>query len=76
MKVIWAWPNAAALVLFSGLFLWWAPTLVGARPAAFETFRMEEARDEEPREAGGLLLCAVWSGAQTISALRRRRREG
>ena len=65
-------PNAAALLLFSVLFVWWAPTLAGARAGAFQSFRMEQARDEEPREAMGLLLCAIWSGVQCRVAWRGR----
>jgi len=65
-------PNAAAAVLFTLLFLWWAPSLVGARAEAFESVEMQEAGDEEPREALGLLLCAAWSGAQSVAAWRRR----
>lgn len=67
------WPNAAALVLFAGLFGLWAPSLVGARHEAFETFHMPSPADEEPREAGGLALCAAWSAVQTWAAWRRSR---
>jgi hypothetical protein len=66
------WPNAAALVLFLGLFALWAPSLLGARREAFETFHMLSTADEEPREAGGLALCATWSAVQTLAAWRRR----
>jgi hypothetical protein len=65
------WPNAAALVLFLGLFALWAPSLVGARREAFEHFHMLSPADEEPREAGGLALCAAWSAVQTWAARRR-----
>jgi hypothetical protein len=66
-------PNAAALVLFLGLFALWAPSLAGARHEAFETFHMLSPADEAPREAGGLALCAAWSAVQTFAAWRRRR---
>ena len=66
------WPNAAALVLYLGLFAVWAPSLRGARREAFESFHMQAAADEEPREAGGLALCALWSAVQTVAARSRR----
>jgi Transmembrane family 220, helix len=64
-------PNAAALVLFLGLFALWAPSFVGARCEAFESWHMLAAEDEAPREAGGLALCALWSAVQTVAARRR-----
>jgi hypothetical protein len=60
--------NAAAGVLYLALFAWWAPTLLEARPEAFESFHMRAPEDEAPREAGGLALCALWSGVQTLIA--------
>jgi hypothetical protein len=66
-------PNAAALGLFAVLFGLWAPSLLGARHEAFETFHMLSPADEEPREAGGLALCAAWSAVQTWAAWRRSR---
>ena len=62
--------NAAALVLYLALFALWAPTLVGARHQAFESWHMQAPEDEEPREAGGLALCALWSGVQAALARR------
>ena len=64
--------NAAALVLYLALFGVWAPTLVGARHQAFESWHMQAPEDEAPREAGGLALCALWSAVQTALALRLR----
>lgn len=64
--------NAAALVLYLGLFALWAPSLGGARHEAFESWQMLAAEDEAPREAGGLALCALWSAVQTVVARRRR----
>ena len=63
--------NAAALVLYLVLFAIWAPSLVGARHQAFESWHMQAPEDEAPREAGGLALCAVWSAIQTLAARRR-----
>jgi hypothetical protein len=67
------WPNAAALVLFVGLFALWAPSLFSARSDAFTHWRMQSAEDEAAREAGGLALCAAWSALQTALAARTRR---
>lgn len=64
--------NAAALVVYLALFALWAPTWVGARQQAFESWRMQAPEDEEPREAGGLALCALWSAVQTVRARRLR----
>jgi len=66
------WPNAAALVVFLVLFAIWAPSLFGARREAFTSFSMRAAADEEPREAVGLALCALWSAVQTMAARRNR----
>ena len=67
------WPNAAALLLFLGLFAFWAPSLLQARRDAFAHWRMQSPADEAPREAGGLALCAAWSALQTLLARRARR---
>jgi uncharacterized membrane protein YfcA len=64
--------NAAALVLFLALFFIWLPSLADARGEAFQSFQMRAAIDEEPREAVGLALCALWSGIQTWAARRSR----
>lgn len=64
--------NAAALLLYLALFALWAPSLVGARPEAFEHWQMQASGDEEAREAGGLALCAFWSAVQMLMARRGR----
>ena len=56
--------NVAALLLYLALFTLWAPSLLGARREAFESWHMQAPEDEEPREAGGLALCALWSAVQ------------
>ena len=66
-------PNAAALVLFTVLFVLAAPSLFAARRGAFTHWKMQSAGDEEAREAGGLALCALWSAVQTALARRARR---
>jgi Transmembrane family 220, helix len=63
--------NLGALVVFVALFLVWMPSLFGARAEAFEHWHMLAPTDEEPREAGGLALCALWSAVQTLLARRR-----
>jgi len=63
-------PNALALVLYLVLFAFWAPSLWGARHQAVESWHMQAHEDEEPREAGGLALCALWSAVQTALARR------
>jgi hypothetical protein len=66
-------PNAAAFALFAVLAAHALPDLLGGREAAFTHWQMLEPRDEVAREAGGLLLCALWSGVQTVVALRAHR---
>lgn len=59
-------PNAAAAALFTGLAIWWAPSLESARGEAFTSVRMQATEDEEPRETIGLLLCAVWTAVTAV----------
>lgn len=65
-------PNVLAGVGFGLWFLSLAATLPGAPLEAFTSFKMTAARHEEPREAIGLLLAAVW----TFSLAARGRRQG
>lgn len=60
---------AAAVFLVS--FLTLAPSLFGAESAAFTSFQMQSPSHEEPREAIGLLLAAVWCGVLAGWARRR-----
>ncbi len=62
------WPNAAALVLFTALAARALPALLAAREEALTHWHMMSPGDEVAREAGGLLLCAVWSAVQTVVA--------
>jgi hypothetical protein len=64
--------NGFALVLYLALLALWAPGLIGARAEAFEHWSMQSPGDEEAREAGGLALCALWSGVQLVMARRAR----
>ncbi len=66
--------NAAALAVFTALALRALPDLLHGRKEAFTHWRMLAERDEVAREAGGLLLCALWSAVQTAVAWRRRAR--
>ena len=63
-------PNALAAAGFALWFLALAGTLPGAPPEAFTSFRMQQAAHEEPREAVGLLLCAVWTGLLALHGRR------
>ena len=67
-------PNAAAFVLYAILAARALPDLLGARQAAFTHWHMLAASDEVAREAGGLLICAAWSGVQAGLAWRGRGR--
>jgi len=67
-------PNAAACAVFSALALRALPDLLGAREEAFTHWHMLAARDEVAREAGGLSICALWTGVQTVFAWRARAR--
>ncbi len=55
-------PNACAALGFSLWFLSLATSLPGAPSEAFTSFEMVAPGHEEPREAIGLLICAVWTG--------------
>lgn len=63
--------NAIGLVSYLALFALWAPSLVRARAQAFEHWHMLAPDDEEPREAGGLAICAAWCAVQLVMARRR-----
>lgn len=67
-------PNVAALVVFALLALRALPDLLGARSSAFTQWEMRDAGAEAAREAGGLWICALWSGLQTAFAFRARPR--
>jgi hypothetical protein len=66
--------NALALSAFALLAARALPDLLAAREAAFTHWHMLAPRDEVAREAGGLLICALWSGLQTALAWRGRSR--
>lgn len=66
------WPNLAALAVFLVLAARALPDLLGARTEAFTHWHMLSSEDEVAREAGGLLLCALWSTVQSAVALRQR----
>jgi len=65
-------PNAIAAIVFLLWFASLAPSLVAAPNEAFMSFEMRERSHEEPREAVGLVLCAVWSGVLVVWSRRRR----
>jgi len=67
-------PNAAAFAVLAALALRALPDLLGGREEAFADWKMQDERDELAREAGGLLVCALWLGTQTVFAWRARAR--
>ena len=69
-------PNAVACLAFTLLAVRALPDLLGAREEALTHWRMLDPGDEAAREAGGLLLCALWSAVQTAAAVRARRSSG
>ncbi|MFO0688155.1 MAG: transmembrane 220 family protein [Myxococcota bacterium] len=66
-------PNLLAGLAFGLWFLSLAATLPGAPLEAFTSFKMTAASHEEPREAIGLLLAAVWTLALAARGRRRER---
>ena len=68
-------PNAAAAIVFGFWFLSLAGTIPGAPSAAFSSFKMRASTHEEPREAVGLLICAVWTTSLAVRGMRQRRSE-
>ena len=65
-------PNAIAALAFAAGFMILAPSLPDAPAAAFQSVEMQAVAHEEPREALGLALCAVWSGLLALTAWRGR----
>lgn len=66
-------PNAVAAIGFGLWFLSLAGTIPGAPSEAFTSFEMRDTGHEEPREAVGLLICAIWTGFLAIRGSRRSR---
>ena len=64
-------PNALAAVVFGLWFLSLAGTIPGAPSEAFTSFEMRAPAHEQPREAVGLLICAVWTGYLAIRGQQR-----
>jgi hypothetical protein len=69
-------PNALAAVGFTLWFATIAATLSGAPTEAFTSFHMRAASHEEPREAIGLLICALWTAFLAIRGWQQRKRSG
>lgn len=65
--------NAVAAVGFALWCLSLAGTIPGAPSEAFTSFEMQAASHEEPREAVGLLICALWTGYLAWRGSRARR---
>jgi len=45
------------------LALYWSPALLQAGRESFTSWKMGTAADEEVREASGIAICALWTGA-------------
>lgn len=67
-------PSLAALIVFTALAARALPDLLAARQEAFTHWHMLASEDEVAREAGGLLLCALWSAVLTAFGARARAR--
>ena len=67
--------NVIAALIFGLWFASLAPSLLGADPAAFQSFQMRAPGHEEPREALGLALCAGWSLVLAWAARREQENE-
>ena len=63
-------PNVAAALVFGLWFASLAATIPDAPDEAFTSFQMQSSSHEEPREAVGLLLLAVWCGVLALQARR------
>ena len=63
-------PNAIAALVYAGWFASLAASLPGAPGEAFTSFRMQASSHEEPREAVGLALLAIWSIVLAVQARR------
>ena len=63
-------PSLIAAVFFGVWFLSIASSLGGAPQEAFTSFKMQATSHEEPREAAGLALLAIWNGALAVWARR------
>jgi transmembrane protein TMEM220 len=63
-------PTALAFAVYLVLALYHLPAFKQATLASFDSFHMHSIADEEVREAGGVWLCAIWTG---VLALRGRR---
>ena len=68
----WAWPKTLAAGVYLVAFVSLAPTLGSAPSEAFTSVQMRSLDHEEPREAVGLGLLTLWTGALAASAWRRR----
>ncbi len=65
--------NAVAATGFALWCLSLAGTIPGAPSEAFTSFEMQARAHEEPREAVGLAICALWTGFLAVTARRRAR---
>jgi hypothetical protein len=71
-----AWLLGLAFAGYLIAALYWSPALAQARWTDFGTLAMRSALHEEVREASGLWLCALWTGALLWRSRKPRRRRG
>jgi hypothetical protein len=57
------WLLGLAFAGYLAAALYWSPALADATPGDFGTVAMRNQVHEQVREAGGLWLCALWTGA-------------
>ena len=69
----WLWPSTFATLIYLATAAPLLPSLRAADLSAFTSFGMSSLRDEEAREALGMLICAGWSGGLALRAAGRRR---
>ncbi len=71
---LWLWPSLLATLIYIGLAVPLLPSLFAAKASTFTSIGMSSLRDEEAREALGLLLCAAFSAVLALNAPRDQRR--
>ena len=64
------WSTTISFAAFTIAALWWLPALRDASLDSVSTVAMRTQADEEVREAGGLILGAVWTGVLMWQARR------
>lgn len=74
LKRRWLWPTALVFVIYAAFAIGMSPSLAHFRPESFTAASTGSVPDEEVREALGLIICALWTGALTLWAWRGRKK--